>query len=72
MKNIKFVVLIVHTFSDNESEKTYYPIYYILSSKAISISKLETRDFIFLNLSLVVEPFPFKNDLFTNEIVTKR
>ena len=70
MKNIKFVALIIYTFSDNESENIYYPIRYILSSKAISISKLETRDFIFLNLSLVEEPFPFKNDLFKHEIVT--
>ena len=70
MKKIKFVALKIYTFYYNESENIYYPIYYILSSTAISKSKLETRDFIFLNLSLVEESFPFKNDLFKHEIVT--
>ena len=72
MINIRFVALIIHTFSDNELEFDLFSVFHILSPKDILISKLEGRDLIFFNLSIGEESFPFKNTLFKYEIVRQR
>ena len=72
MINIKFVALIIHKFSNNELKNIECLVCQFLSSKSILIPKLDTRDFIFLNLSLGEESFPSKDDLFQHAIVRKR
>ena len=71
MINIKFVALIIHKFSCNELENIECLVCQVLSSKAFLIPKLDTRDFIFWNLSLGEESFPSKYNLFKHEIVRK-